>query len=91
MKGKFQIGDRVIIMRDDHGNSHLHVGSLGTVVGFYTEQISHVSWDDWCGGHTCGDKAPKGHGWNVKNSILDYYGDPETETYDACVDFDELL
>lgn len=89
MERKFQIGDRVVITLEEHGNQHLHVGSIGTVVGYYTENISHIEWDEWCHGHTCNNLAHTGYGWNVHNRIIEHC---ECEnTTEAEVDFDNIL
>ena len=85
----YEIGDRVVITINESMNPYLHVGSIGTVVGYYTENITHVAWDEYCDGHTCGNRAPHGHGWNVHNRSIEHC--EYENTTEAEVDFDHIL
>lgn len=91
MKEKmFEIGDRVQCIVDHlDGKKSFPIGSTGTVVQLFHRFVG-VEWDEYIGGHTCGERAIKGHGWYVRYNQIELIEDePEPDITDD--DFMALL
>lgn len=91
MEYKFQVGDRVALVAEDHGNHKLHDGSVGTVVGYWSSSIVSVEWDEWCNGHDCNGRAAYGHGWNVRVHSVAPLNMNEADEEVCLVDLDSLM
>lgn len=77
----FNIGDRVMCIVDHpYDNEILVSGMCGTVV-CADDYTIRVDWDDNIGGHSCGGKARRGHGWDMSPSKI-VFADEEEFEYD---------
>ncbi len=86
---KFNIGDRVILLKDHpDSNEHLVEGDIGVVMG-YTEYSHwvHVDWGRDINGHTCDHTCKDGQGWDCEESILKLVIEKD---FEPCT-FDELM
>jgi len=67
---EFKAGDRVVCFYHSDYNYNI-INKIGTVVEYYTDGYYHICFDDDVNGHMFSvNNIPKGHGWNLKFSIL---------------------
>ena len=89
----FQVGDRIRCITDSpEGNTEIHIGSEGTVVGIFREMAYlKIRWDMPTGrGHDCDGLCEWGHGWNVRYNYVEFIDD-STDGFAPSPAIDEFL
>lgn len=86
----FQVGDRVIAMKQCDGNESI-VGLVGTVMNYSGEMVG-VMFDDLISfGHNLNGGCENGYGWYVFDDVLQHYTDPEVSIENVSVTYEELM
>ena len=81
---KFKVGDRVKCIKEFDNNA-VAVGKVGTVIGVISYK-THVEFDDFIDGHSCGGEGKRGYCWNFNEDYLELAKVDRYELHITCND-----